>query len=180
MSAVAVAGVSYIGAQSKIKPYVIGVKNGEELVGVAPVSALPDAQLDALKIKELEHFVEDLRGVLSDASASERAIRRAYARMAPNSPAYHQVTAAFQAQSPFERATRELVKVEVRSVLPLSDNTWQVEWQETITERSGQQSRVELYRASVNTQTLAPQNRTQLLANPLGFWVNTFNDVQMN
>ncbi|WP_299697694.1 type IV secretion system protein, partial [uncultured Vibrio sp.] len=107
---------------------VIGVKNGEEVIGVASVNTLPNAQLNALTIKEISQFVEDLRGVLSDTSASERAIRRAYSKLAPNSPAYTQVTDAFQQENPFERASRELVKVEINSVLPLSESTWQVEW----------------------------------------------------
>ncbi|WP_299697589.1 VirB8/TrbF family protein, partial [uncultured Vibrio sp.] len=47
VSAISVGGVSYIGAQSKIQPYVIGVKNGEEVIGVASVNTLPNAQLNA-------------------------------------------------------------------------------------------------------------------------------------
>ncbi|MFW0917591.1 VirB8/TrbF family protein, partial [Vibrio parahaemolyticus] len=41
IAAIAVGSTGYIGAQSKIEPYVIGVKNGEEVVGVASVQKLP-------------------------------------------------------------------------------------------------------------------------------------------
>ncbi|MGI9920370.1 VirB8/TrbF family protein, partial [Vibrio owensii] len=90
VSALAVGGVGYIGAQSKIKPYVIGVKNDEEIIGVASVEKLPTSQLDALKVRELEQFVEDIRSVLSDTEAAEKAVRRAYAKLIPNSPAQTQ------------------------------------------------------------------------------------------
>uniref|UniRef100_UPI0039C9913F type IV secretion system protein n=1 Tax=Vibrio parahaemolyticus TaxID=670 RepID=UPI0039C9913F len=48
-----------------------------------------------------------------------------------------QISQAFKEENPFERAARELVKVDIKSTLPLSDNTWQMEWVETITDRQG-------------------------------------------
>uniref|UniRef100_UPI00261F6537 type IV secretion system protein n=2 Tax=uncultured Vibrio sp. TaxID=114054 RepID=UPI00261F6537 len=103
-----------------------------------------------------------------------------YSKLAPNSPAYTQVTDAFQQENPFERASRELVKVEINSVLPLSESTWQVEWLETVSDRSGNHLSGALYRATLNTQTQQPQNKTQMQQNPLGLWITTFNDVRLN
>lgn len=180
VSALAVGGVGYIGAQSKIKPYVIGVKNDEEIIGVASVEKLPTSQLDALKVRELEQFVEDIRSVLSDTEAAEKAVRRAYAKLIPNSPAQTQIAEAFQKENPFERATRELVKVEIQSTLPLSDSTWQIEWIETVTDRQGALLDTPRFKATINTQTIQPQNKTQMKHNPLGLWINAFNDVQVN
>ncbi|MEZ8995915.1 VirB8/TrbF family protein [Vibrio sp. 10N.222.54.A1] len=179
VSAIAVAGASYIGAQSKIKPYVIGVKNGEEMVGVASVNSLPDSQLNALKIQALERFVEDVRGVLSDVEAADKAVRRAYSKLIPNSPAQHQIAETFKKENPFERATRELVKVDIQSTLPLSDNTWQIEWVETVTDRQGALLSTPRFKATLNTQIIQPSNKAEMQNNPLGLWISTFNDVQI-
>ncbi|MDN4712516.1 VirB8/TrbF family protein [Vibrio parahaemolyticus] len=85
IAAIAVGSTGYIGAQSKIEPYVIGVKNGEEVVGVASVQKLPTSQLEALKVNDLERFVEDIRSVYLDVEVEDKAVRRAYARLVPNS-----------------------------------------------------------------------------------------------
>lgn len=180
VSAVAVGSAGYIGAQSKIEPYVIGVKNGEEVIGVASVSKLPSSQLEALKVNDLERFVEDIRSVLLDTEAEDKAVRRAYARLLPNAPAQTQITNTFKEENPFERATRELVKVDIQSTLPLSDNTWQMEWIETITDRQGNVLDTPRFKATLTTQTIQPKNKAEMNQNPLGLWVETFNDVQIN
>ncbi|HBC3902263.1 VirB8/TrbF family protein [Vibrio harveyi] len=180
VSAIAVGSAGYIGAQSKIEPYVIGVKNGEEVIGVASVSKLPTSQLEALKVSDLERFVEDIRGVLLDVEAQDKAVRRAYARLLPNSPAQTQITNAFKKENPFERASRELVKIDIQSTLPLSDNTWQTEWVETITDRQGNVLDTPRFKATLTTQTIQPKNKAEMTQNPLGLWIVTFNDVQIN
>ncbi|GAM65487.1 conjugative transfer protein trbF [Vibrio ishigakensis] len=180
VAALAVAGAGYIGAQSKIEPFVIGIKNGDEIIGVASVNELPTKQLDALKVKELERFVVDLRSVLVDVNAADRAVRRAWSKLIPNSPAQTQISETFNQENPFERAKRELVKVEIQSTLPISDNTWQVEWIETLTDPKGALIDTPRFKATINTRTVQPSNKTQMKQNPLGFWIETFNDVQIN
>ncbi|MDN4727965.1 VirB8/TrbF family protein [Vibrio parahaemolyticus] len=110
VAAIAVGSTGYIGAQSKIEPYVIGVKNGEEVVGVASVQKLPTSQLEALKVNDLERFVEDIRSVYLDVEVEDKAVRRAYARLVPNSPAQTQISQAFKEENPFERAARSWSK----------------------------------------------------------------------
>ncbi|MEF1245577.1 type IV secretion system protein, partial [Vibrio campbellii] len=166
--------------QSKIEPYVIGVKNGEEVVGVASVQKLPTSQLEALKVNDLERFVEDIRSVYLDVEVEDKAVRRAYARLVPNSPAQTQISQAFKEENPFERAARELVKVDIKSTLPLSDNTWQMEWVETITDRQGNVLDTPRFKATITTQTVQPKNKAEMNQNPLGLWIATFNDVQIN
>lgn len=180
IAAIAVGSTGYIGAQSKIEPYVIGVKNGEEVVGVASVQKLPTSQLEALKVNDLERFVEDIRSVYLDVEVEDKAVRRAYARLVPNSPAQTQISQAFKEENPFERAARELVKVDIKSTLPLSDNTWQMEWIETITDRQGNVLDTPRFKATITTQTVQPKNKAEMNQNPLGLWIATFNDVQIN
>ncbi|PMS98971.1 conjugal transfer protein TrbF, partial [Vibrio parahaemolyticus] len=91
-----------------------------------------------------------------------------------------QISQAFKEENPFERAARELVKVDIKSTLPLSDNTWQMEWVETITDRQGNVLDTPRFKATITTQTVQPKNKAEMNQNPLGLWIATFNDVQIN
>ena len=42
-----------------------------------------------------------------------------------------------QHANPFERAAHEIVNIEIRSVLQESENTWQVDWIETVRNHDG-------------------------------------------
>ncbi len=52
---------------------------------MASVQKLPTSQLEALKVNDLERFVEDIRSVYLDVEVEDKAVRRAYARLVPNS-----------------------------------------------------------------------------------------------
>lgn len=178
IATLSVAGIIYIGSQSKIIPYAIAIKNNET-IGVAAINKLPDNQLHALKTQAIKKYIEDLRNVMADVAAQKQALLRAYSIMPPGSPAYEETNRRFKAQSPFERAKSELIKVEINSVLPLSDDTYQAEWREIITNRQGKPIDTRQYKATLNTQTQLPTTQKALHDNPLGFFILTFNDVQV-
>ncbi len=125
---------------------------------MASVQKLPTSQLEALKVNDLERFVEDIRSVYLDVEVEDKAVRRAYARLVPNSCANANLTGV-QRRDPFERAARELVKVDIKSTLPLSDNTWQMEWIETITDRQGNVLDTPRFKATITTQTVQPKTK---------------------
>jgi type IV secretory pathway TrbF-like protein len=39
--------------------------------------------------------------------------------------------------SPFKRAAKEMVSTEIKTVIPQTPDTWQVEWMETTRDRQG-------------------------------------------
>lgn len=176
---VAVAGVIYIGSQSKIQPYAVSIKNGEA-TAIGKIQQLPATQQHALHVKALTDFVINVRSVLADVEAQKRLIIRAYNRLMPDTPALTSVDSYFKKNNIFERAQTELVTINVTSVLPLSDNTYQVEWTESITPRKGNAlPYTTRYKATMNTVTVLPNNEKALFQNPLGFFVNTFNYVKL-
>lgn len=80
--------------------------------------------------------------------------------------------------SPFKRATKEMVSVEIKSVLPQTPDTWQVEWTETTRDRQGvMKGQPVNMRALVNVYTIETTSQTtdeQLRNNPLGIYVRDF------
>lgn len=81
--------------------------------------------------------------------------------------------------SPFKRAAKETVDVQITSVIPQSDETWQVDWMETVRAR-GDGSIISRFRmrALVRIYVVPPTNRTseeQIRKNPLGIFIRDFN-----
>lgn len=175
----AVPGIGYIGAQSKIQPYGI-VLQGDNVIPAGPMNALSGSQLSNMKVSQIRHFVENIRSVFIDVNAQKKSITQGYAFLRQGDPAYQLITTSFKALPPFKRAETELVKVSWVTVLPLSEDTYQAEWTETITTPTGQPLGSRHYKATLNTYQVPPSTRQQIEMNPLGFFIKTFNDVQVN
>lgn len=175
----AVIGISYIGSQSKIQPYGI-VLQGDNVIPAGQMDALPVSQLKRMEAAEIHRFIENIRSVYIDVAAQKQAITKAYAFLRQGDSAYQLITTLFKKQTPFKRAETELVKVSHTTVLPLSENTWQAEWTETLTSPTGQQLGERRYKATLNMYQIPPTTRAQIDANPLGLFIKTFNDVQVN
>ncbi|HIF9287246.1 VirB8/TrbF family protein (plasmid) [Photobacterium damselae subsp. damselae] len=176
----AVVGVSYIGAQSKIEPYGIALQ-GDQVLPISPLNQLPETEVERLRVSEIENFIENIRVVYLDVEAQKSAVRKAYSHLRSGDPAYLQITAKFKKQSPFERAETELVKVKVVATLPLSPNTYQAEWDETVTNSTtGQLLSKQRYKATLNTYNIPPTSKAAIHSNPLGFYIKTFNDVAIS
>jgi len=176
---VAVGGVVYIGSQSKFIPYVVEVdKHGQVLaVGPAQTATKYDARIIHAMLAE---FISDARMVTPDATLQNKSISRLYAKLAPNDAATQKMNEWFNGtpeSSPFKRAAKEMVSVEIKSVLPLSKDTWQVEWAEITRDRSGiKQGNPVPMRALITVYIADNLQATdeQLRLNPLGIYVRDF------
>ena len=171
---IAVSGVAYIGAQSKIVPYVVEV---DKLGTVAAVArAEHPAQVDQRVVKAyLARFVADWRTVTIDRQAQKGAIDRIYAMLPSGSVALAKLNDYFKANNPFTVASKRSVSVAVTNLLPISERTWQVEWQEVIRDSRGEiQSNVRM-KASILVGITPPIDENLMLINPLGVYVTDVN-----
>ena len=182
----AVAGIFYIGSQSKFVPYVVEVdKLGRTIVtNVVSPSSPVDSRVIHASIAE---FVNDIRLVTPDANLQRAAIFRVYAKLTNNSPAHIKAGQWFNGSkdsSPFTRAKEEMVTIQIRSVIPQSDTTWQVEWVETTRSRKGDlQKRPVLMRALLTIKIYPASKQTteeQIRANPMGVYVEDFSWSVLN
>ena len=80
--------------------------------------------------------------------------------------------------SPFKRASRMTVDVEVNTVLPLTDRSWQIDWTETSRDRDGAPlGKPQLMRATLDIylDPPPPDSRQEVIQrNPIGVWVRDF------
>ena len=171
VSLAAVAGLIYIGSQSKFVPFVVGVDDLGRAQAYGAVSPTDKADPRIIKASVIK-FVEAWRSVSSDAWLQRKQIFDAYAFIARADPAYVTLSEYWQTaeNEPFARAEKETVSVEVKSVLPVTDDSYQIEWVETLRDRRGKQKgEPQRYRGSVTwTQGEVAQIDERAL------WVNPF------
>lgn len=174
IAALAVAGVDYIGAQSKIKPYVVVLdKMGNPLAMAQPATggAIPQR----ITAAQIGNWIWDARTVLSDPTAQKTLIRRVYAMTGADAAAY--LNDYFRKHPPFGGF---VVDVTVRSVLPIGASTWQVTWNEQRTV-NGQAQPLQHWSATLTTGVdpkLAEQPQV-LLTNPLGLYIKHISWTQV-
>lgn len=171
---IAVGGVTYIGAQSKVIPYVVEV---DKLGAAAAITRADSASVvDQRVIKAyLARFVSDWRAVTIDRQAQKSAIDRVYAMLPSGSVALGKVNDHFKANNPFTVASSRSVSVAVTNLLPLSEHTWQVEWQEVTRNTRGEVQGNVRMKVSIIVGITPPTDERLILINPLGVYITDLN-----
>jgi type IV secretion system protein TrbF len=174
---VAVAGVVWIGAQSRVVPYVVQTdKLGDALaISRADIAAPADPRLIRAG---LARWIEDIRTVYLDVAAERAVVKEAYTMVNRNGAAAQQLNDWFSHNDPFKRARSEMVGVSVESVLPISGNTWRVEWQEDRRGRDGTADQPASWQATISISIDPPSNDATILVNPAGLYVDSFEWAQ--
>ena len=171
-AAVSVVGVVVLASQVRVVPYVVEVDGKARAQGVYPAERL-DGGTPALVRAAIARWIEDWRMVTPDATVQRAAVDRVFAHLGRGSAGNAAVTGWYRENSPFERAAKETVAVEVLEVLQLEGgDTWRAVWLEKARARSGEDkgarqltATLSLARGGVDAQAI--------LSNPLGLYVNS-------
>lgn len=173
----AVAGVIYIGSQSKFVPYIVHVNNLGQVAAVGRADRV--ANVDNLIHAAVADFVINSRMVSFDRNVQHDAIWKVYAMMQSGDPAAMKMTAFMKEEttSPTLRATKESVSVEISSVLQQTPETWEVNWAERVWDREGNQTAQLTMRGLITVYVSKPTTKTteeEIRRNPLGMFVKDF------
>ena len=175
-----VGGIIHIGSQAKFVPYVVQVDKLGQALAVAPAERAAPADVRVIEAA-VASFISDARLVTPDVALQRKAVFRVYSMLAPHDPATARMNEwlnGSEESSPFKRAAKETVSIEVASVLAQTPETWQVDWLETTRDRQGivkgqpfrMRSLVTIYVVEPTTETSEEQMRN----NPLGIYVRDF------
>ena len=175
-----VGGVIHIGSQSKFIPYVVQVDKMGQTIAAGPVTAADKAD-PRIVHATVADFITSARMVTPDVALQRKAVFKVYSVLSPNDPATAKMNEWLNGNadaSPFKRAAKEMVSIEITSVIPQSPDTWQVEWAETTRDRQGTpkgkpvtwRALVTVYVAEVTPQTTDEQLRN----NPLSVYVRDY------
>ncbi len=167
---VATSGVVWLSVRSRVVPFVVVTDNlGRPVAsGLADQASTADEQL---KRSTLIEWVENLRLVTTDGVAQRRSIDRVYAHIASGSPAQTFISDFYRANQPFTRAQTETVSVDVQSVLQDSEETFEVEWVETVRDLYGTAKEKDRWKGAFTIALNPPKDERQARINPLGIYV---------
>jgi type IV secretion system protein VirB5 len=163
-------GLIALAMKPKVVPYVVALDSLGRAVasGMADQGAPTD---DKLKRAALFRWVSDLRTVTTDGVAQRRAIDRVYAMIASGSPAQVEVGEFYRNDPPSQRAQTKTADVDVKAVFATSDQTYQVEWTETLRNLSGEVQTEERWKGSFTIAVNPPSDERLIRVNPLGIYV---------
>jgi type IV secretion system protein VirB5 len=174
-----VGGLIHLAGRSRFVPYVVEVDTSGNVRAVQRAEEMPAADRAVIEA-QLEKFVTLSRRVTTDIGLQRAAIFGVYAMMSQDDPAAGKMTEHLngdEARTPFRRAERETVNTEVTSILPQTQESWQVDWIETVYERaSGKRKERFDMRALVQVYQANRLHMTEesLRSNPLGVYVRDF------
>lgn len=175
-----VGGVIHIGSQSKFIPYVVQVDKMGQTIAAGPVTAADKADARIVHATVAD-FIASARMVTPDVALQRKAVFKVYSVLSPNDPATAKMNEWLNGNadaSPFKRAAKEMVNIEITSVIPQSPDTWQVDWTETTRDRQGAlKGQPVPMRALVTVYTAEPTSQTtdeQLRNNPMGIYVRDY------
>jgi type IV secretion system protein VirB5 len=155
---------------SHIVPFVVAMDSLGRTVAAGPAEETSPSD-DRLKRATLFNWVEDLRTVTTDGIAQRKAIDRVYAHIASGAQAQAFISDFYRADPPQKRAAAETVSVEVRSVLPTSERTFEVEWVETARDLYGAVKGQDHWKAALTIAVNPPTDERMARINPLGIYV---------
>ncbi|MBV8907073.1 MAG: conjugal transfer protein TrbF, partial [Acidobacteriia bacterium] len=123
---IATGGMLWQSARSRVVPFVVLVDSlGRPIAsGLAEQASVGD---DRLRRAVIQDWIENVRMVTTDGIAQRRAIDHVYAYIASGTNAQAFISDFYRNDPPFKRAQTGTVSVEVKSVLPTSDRTFEVD-----------------------------------------------------
>ena len=171
----------YQSQRSTMVPYVVALDRLGTPLAVGAAQWAGNVPQEALQ-SALAAWVADTRLVTPDAFLQRKAIYNVYAYIGPKDPGLKRINEFYgrggEGADPFGRAARESVEVEISTALPLTTDTWQIDWTETVRDRQAGRGPTS-YRMRATLQVyVAPHGRNtteeQMRRNPFGIYIKDF------
>lgn len=176
IAAMAVAGVAFIGSQSKVKPFVValdGLGNPIAMAQPAGGSAVSQRIIEA----QIANMIWNARTSLADQVAQKVLLDRVYSMLSNDAAAY--LNDYYKTHSPFS-GDGITTNVEISSILPISKDSFQVNWKESKLNTS-QPMGSSQWKANVTVgvdAALADKPQV-MISNPLGIYVKSISWTQV-
>jgi type IV secretion system protein VirB5 len=156
--------------QQKVVPYVVAVDTLGNSLAVSRADMATPTPTRVIQA-ELANLIISWRTVTADLDVQSRMVDRlsSFAR----GSAKGVLTEWFAANNPVVRAKKgQLVSVNVKSVpLPVSQNSWRIEWTETLRNHVGVALDTARYEATMTVDIQPPITDEEILRNPGGVYV---------
>lgn len=169
-----VAGLTYIGSQNKLVPYIVEV---DKLGNAQAINYAQQSKLDHTKVIKysLAEFIQNFRTIYADPKIQKEMIYKIYRYLSPSYSAYNMVNAYYKENSPFDRQSTERVRVKVNSIVQINKDTYQIDWEEIVSDPRGMKMRTDSFKASISFILVPPSTQAEIIKNPIGLYIKEFN-----
>lgn len=174
--AMATIGFSYAlyqSSQVKLVPYIVEVDRLGSAANIGFPQQIEYADPRVVRAS-LGSFVANFRSVTPDAVVQKQYVDRAYAHLRSGDPGTIKVNSWFRENSPFDRARTLTVAIEVTNIVPLSNQSYQVDWTEYERDRQGKEVAVRRFRGVATVTLTPPQDEAVIRFNPIGLYLTDF------
>lgn len=175
LSAVLAYNLVDLAKASKVKPYVVEVDKLGQAVAVKPAeeASTPDQRIIRF---QLANFITNARSITPDRVVQKRWLDGVYAVSSPSAATF--LNEYYKSHDPFEKGRTSLVSVEINTALPLSNNSWQIQWTETSRGLNGLVEGTTRWQAILNINVFPPTTPQQIVANPTGIVIDQISWTQ--
>ncbi len=167
---ISAATVGYLVSTTRYIPYLIEIDKLNHIK-----SEILDGKIDFKDKRviraELSSFIENLRIVSSDQVVQKRCIESVYNHLLTSAPSNNYTNIFYRKNNPFERSKTEKVTVSIEAILPLSEESWQIEWNEYLYDIYGKLKNKYTMKAIVKLEFHPPKDENSVITNPLGLFV---------
>lgn len=165
-------GLIYQSAKSTVKPYVVEVTKEGLVQAVGPASQINFRPGGPVLEYFLAQWVQRVRSLPLDPVVAKNNWLTAYAYLRQSAATVLNEMA--QKEQPLAKLGKETVSVQVRNVVPLSKDTYQVRWEETRYSKEGATMETKNMTGAFTVEIDPPSDEDQLLKNPLGLYISRF------
>lgn len=171
---VSLAGTIYLGAQPKAVPHIVQVDKIGAPTYVGPIgqSAREYRPAEASIKYQLRRFIEQTRSISSDAAIVRKNWTDAYTVITAS--AANQLSAYAERNDPIKRAQDARVTVDVSSIVQVSKDTWQADWEEKTWDKAANQVGAGVWRGTFKVLVHVPESEDQIATNPIGLFIDEF------
>ena len=178
MNFVLIAGLIYLGTQPKrvVVPVIADPATGALSITRPRAADSPIARQTAFTT-----FVNYWRVVTSDTRLQKTYWDSCYHFVGKDSPANKFMDSWHSEHNPEMRSKKELVSVRITAAMPLSDNSYQVSWEETATPVDGSAEQKSSWQTVlVYTVTGLPKDPDVAIDNPAGIFITEIHPTRVN
>lgn len=170
--AIALAGNIYLATKSTVVPHIIEVDSLGAATYRGPVGG-GLTPTEAMVRYQLSQFIELTRTVSSDTVLFRQRLLDANKMLSVTGHVLYEAWG--NATNPIEQAKTKTTAVAIVSAVPLSKETWQIDWQEREWDRAGTSlGRPLLWRAMLKIVQQEAKTAQQLIDNPVGVYIDEF------
>jgi type IV secretory pathway TrbF-like protein len=155
-----------------IVPIYVEVERGGDIALVTR-AAVEYNPTRASKEAVVRRFLKVVRGLPSDPVLYRENLQEIYAMATPR--AQTQIQTYVTAHDRLKQIGKIMVAVNVQRILPLGEHTFDARWTETTTDGTrGLTTGEQWWSGIVTLKTQRPKTEQEMLANPLGLYIDTF------